>query len=701
MLLFSFLRNSRRSILDGLGKIRVELNRLVVIANGLVVLALGVVGQAAVIESYGVARVEAYRFIVIQDSAIVLAFVVISISAIGESLGVAGVEFDSASVVFDGAVHLAFRAVGQSAIVERAGVVRIELDRRAVVFDCTIVVAFGGVEGAAIGEGVCEIIARELAGLNDRGAAADFDVERRGAHAVAPVQLLLGLRNGRVSGQPYDSRNGKCANNVAGFRYHEFLRAKKLRGKNVLRGFYARKRVSHSDLPTNFSRNVTPLQPRWNLTLVIISCWDATSGKRIHSRGNTVKNPRTAMLVAFLAFSAPSLAHSQSVISDAALYTVKISSAVAFPFGNDVKGASFGSGFVIDRERGWIITNAHVAKRSPSTLQVSFKDQPFAPAKKLYVDPHLDLAIIAVAQSAIPAWAKQAELNCGPMAEAGTSVIAFGHPWSLDYTATRGIISGKRTRFGIQHVQTDAALNPGNSGGPLIGEASGQVVGINASSFSASNSINFAVPAPLACTLVNLLREGKNPAPPALPVIFANTNRESELVVALARGDWARSIQVGDRIEAVNGDKSATDLSRVLDKARGQSDISFSVLRGREHLTVNLAVPAENDTVDPKGLFVSGMLLAKSLIPTIDQEQIFVHFVDSASPAQIAGFYAGDEILSINGCPIKSLDDVRSAMSGNATAELEYVFRRKVMPAGETYNYYARKLVASEPKIIQ
>ena len=289
--------------------------------------------------------------------------------------------------------------------------------------------------------------------------------------------------------------------------------------------------------------------------------------------------------------------------ADAALYTVKISAAVAIPFGDETKGAGFGSGFVIDRERGWIVTNAHVARRSPSVLRVAFKDQAYTPAKKLYVDPHLDMAIIAVPQSAIPAWAKEATLNCGSMPEAGVSVIAFGHPWGLDYTATRGIISGKRTRFGIEHLQTDAALNPGNSGGPLIGEASGQVVGINASSFSASTSINFAVPAPLACTIIGLLRDGKNPAPPKLPVIFANTNRETELVVALATGDWAQSIQVGDRIEAVNGDKTATDLSRILDKARGQSGISFSLVRGLEHLTVNLAVPADNDAIDPERTF--------------------------------------------------------------------------------------------------
>lgn len=95
------------------------------------------------------------------------------------------------------------------------------------------------------------------------------------------------------------------------------------------------------------------------------------------------------------------------------------------------------------------------------------------------------------------------------------------------------------------------------------------------------------------------------------------------------------------------------------------------------------------------------MLLAKSLIPTIDQQHIFVHFVDPESAAQIAGLYAGDKIMAINGCPIESLEDIHDAISGVTANKLEYVFRRKIMPAGDTYNYYARKLVVSAPKIIQ
>ena len=134
---------------------------------------------------------------------------------------------------------------------------------------------------------------------------------------------------------------------------------------------------------------------------------------------------------AMMSIATPS--HSKDVISEASLYTVKLTTAVDYPFGNDRKGTSRGSGFLVDKERGWILTNAHVASRSPSHLRVSFKDQPYTAAQKVYVDNHLDLAVIKVDPSKIPASAVAANLFCGQEPAPGLPVIAFGHPWNLDY----------------------------------------------------------------------------------------------------------------------------------------------------------------------------------------------------------------------------------------------------------------------------
>ncbi len=97
------------------------------------------------------------------------------------------------------------------------------------------------------------------------------------------------------------------------------------------------------------------------------------------------------LLVTFLA--APAIAN-PNPIELANDYTVKISAAVEYAFGDENKGTSRGAGFLIDRERGWVLTNAHVARRAPATIRVNFKGQTPVRAKRLYIDTHLDVSIL-------------------------------------------------------------------------------------------------------------------------------------------------------------------------------------------------------------------------------------------------------------------------------------------------------------------
>jgi len=105
-------------------------------------------------------------------------------------------------------------------------------------------------------------------------------------------------------------------------------------------------------------------------------------------------------------------------IADAALFTVKTTTAVDYPFGSDHKTTGRGAGFLIDRERGWILTNAHVAKRSPSNIRVSFQNHPYVSASKVYVDNHLDMAVIKVDPKLIPQESQNAKLNCADQVKA-------------------------------------------------------------------------------------------------------------------------------------------------------------------------------------------------------------------------------------------------------------------------------------------
>lgn len=100
------------------------------------------------------------------------------------------------------------------------------------------------------------------------------------------------------------------------------------------------------------------------------------------------------MLAAPVAAAAP--ASSEQILAQAERYTVKVKRISSIGLNQDEGGSAHGTGFLIDRQRGWILTNAHVASRSPAELTVSFKGQRPVEAKRVYVDPLVDMAIMAI-----------------------------------------------------------------------------------------------------------------------------------------------------------------------------------------------------------------------------------------------------------------------------------------------------------------
>ncbi|GAA4593576.1 putative serine protease PepD [Actinoplanes octamycinicus] len=147
-----------------------------------------------------------------------------------------------------------------------------------------------------------------------------------------------------------------------------------------------------------------------------------------------------------------------------------------------VTGA-IGSGFIVSAD-GYAITNDHVVDGAADAMSVSFSDGSTAPAKLVGRDPESDIAVIKIAQSGLPA----IEFGDSDAIAVGDPVLAFGSPLALENTVTYGIVSaldrtieagesGGPTRY-YAAIQTDAAVNQGNSGGPLV-NAAGQVVGVN------------------------------------------------------------------------------------------------------------------------------------------------------------------------------------------------------------------------------
>jgi serine protease Do len=421
---------------------------------------------------------------------------------------------------------------------------------------------------------------------------------------------------------------------------------------------------------------------------------------------NILKNLLPGLACCLLANSGAFAADAQKVISDAELYTVKVRSSVEYPFGSDTRGSFSGTGFLVDRKSGYILTNAHVASRSPSKLTVNFKSGNPIRAEKVYVDRVVDIAVIKIDPSKIEGSAQEATLDCSNEQSPGSPAIAYGHPWGLDFTATRGIVSGNKVSYGVEMLQTDAAINPGNSGGPLIEETTGKVIGVNTSKVSnkESEKIAFATPIRFACTILSLLRENRDPSPPILPIEFASTRKDREVVVAKVYAAWADKIKIGDRILAVDDDPTARFATRVIDRARGKDRVKLTIERGdtvKRTLTFDLPVPALHDNKKPKALFFSGMLIGPSLLTRADPNVMYIHHVTDASAADQAQFGETNIVQAVDGVEIQDFEQFESIIRANADHEVEFVLKRLKDKSELEYGFVTRRIYVEHINNIQ
>ena len=190
-------------------------------------------------------------------------------------------------------------------------------------------------------------------------------------------------------------------------------------------------------------------------------------------------------------------------------------------FPRQQENVSTGSGFVLD-DKGHILTNAHVVASS-TDVRVSFSDHRTVSARVIGKDPDTDLAVLAVSPKG-PAL-HPLELGDSSTVRVGDPTVAIGNPFGLERTLTTGVVSALQRRitapsgFAIEDViQTDAALNPGNSGGPLL-DATGRVIGVNSQiatgdGSSGSVGIGFAVPASTVRQRAPRARDGRPRAAP-------------------------------------------------------------------------------------------------------------------------------------------------------------------------------------------
>jgi putative serine protease PepD len=265
-------------------------------------------------------------------------------------------------------------------------------------------------------------------------------------------------------------------------------------------------------------------------------------------------------------------------------------------------GSASGTGFVVDGD-GTVVTNAHVVEGTSSAL-VRFGDRGRqVSARVLGVDGSSDLAALHVdPDDAGPLRALR--LADSDAVRVGDDVVAIGHPFGLDRTATAGIVSGvgrairAPNGFEIDEViQTDAPINPGNSGGPLL-DRQGRVIGVNSQIATAGNrgnvGIGFAVPSNAVRDVIPRLKGGRRVIRPYLGVTTAPASGPGATVAGLDVGGPAADagLRAGDRIVSIDGRRvrEPADVNGAID-GRGPGDrVTVDVERDGERREIEVTL---------------------------------------------------------------------------------------------------------------
>jgi putative serine protease PepD len=268
-------------------------------------------------------------------------------------------------------------------------------------------------------------------------------------------------------------------------------------------------------------------------------------------------------------------------------------------------GSGSGTGFLVDSD-GTIVTNAHVVGDSDQ-VQVRFNDKgEYHDARVLSVDASTDLAAVKVDPSDAQG-IRPLELADSDDAQVGDTVIAIGYPLGLDRTATVGIVSGLERQiqspngFSIDKViQTDAAVNPGNSGGPLLNDK-GQVIGVNSQIATAAGGgegnvgIAFAVPSNTVKEVLPDLENGTAPkhAYLGLQTTQTQSGTGAQIAEATAGGPSARAgLEAGDVVTTVDGQAitSPDDVAQSISDKKPGDQVEVTVRRGGDEQTVKVTL---------------------------------------------------------------------------------------------------------------
>jgi len=280
------------------------------------------------------------------------------------------------------------------------------------------------------------------------------------------------------------------------------------------------------------------------------------------------------------------------------------------PGPREFQSQSLGSGFIISQD-GYILTNAHVVETAEE-ITVKLTDKREFKAKVIGADRRTDVALIKIEASGLPAvrFGDPGKLRVGEW------VLAIGSPFGFENTVTAGIVSAKGRSLPqenyVPFIQTDVAVNPGNSGGPLF-NLRGEVVGINSQIYSKSGGfmgLSFAIPIDVANDIAQQLRTtGKvtrgrigvviQPLTKELADGFGLARPQGALVNSVEKGGPAdkAGVEPGDVILRFDGKMVATseDLPRIVGATRPGAKVTMQVWRNKDARDMQVVVAEMQD----------------------------------------------------------------------------------------------------------
>lgn len=340
---------------------------------------------------------------------------------------------------------------------------------------------------------------------------------------------------------------------------------------------------------------------------------------------------------------------------------------------------ALGSGVIIDAKKGYVVTNDHVVDDADE-IQIALSDGREYAAKRIGSDPHTDLALLQLQDFDNLTEVKMAQSSS---MEVGDFVVAIGNPFGLGQTVTSGIISALgRTGLNIENIenfiQTDAAINSGNSGGALV-NLKGELIGINTAILGPNGGnigIGFAIPSDMVKTVVQQLVEHGEVRRGMLGVTGTELTQDlaKEFGYPYSSGAFVNEVvkdgaadkagvKPGDIIAKVNGKNitSFAELRAIVATLGTGNEIKLTVFRdGKElDLTATLQDPDEVSSEDASDILpiFEGASLANN-----SKGGVLITAVKSRSTAERYGLQEGDVITAVNRDKIRNINDLKDKL---------------------------------------